>query len=734
MRRIDEPVLKEIAESVLNSYSVVFFSDSRILSLTLLAVTMFNLPAGLSGLAAVLSSVLVARKMGFDSNLIRKGIYTFNALLTGIGLGTFFDPGIVFFTILLLASLCSLILSVALGGWLGKYGLPFLSLPFIISFWLGYLPAGHLGNLGLTQRNVFWMNEMYSIGGKHLLDFFQTIETLPLNRVVTFFLRSLSSIFFQENMLAGILIAAALLASSRISFLLAFTGFVTASLFAAFTGSEMAGYSAYNVGANYILVAIAAGGFFTIPSVYSFLWAVLLVPLTSLVLLFLNDISEITGLPVFSLPFSVITIVYIYFLQLRTRQQKPVLTPIQHSSPEKNLYSWINNTDRLANSVYLPFSLPFWGEWKVSQGYDGEHTHKDEWGKALDFVISDSEGMTHRDPFSSPESYYCYGKPVLAPADGIVAEVTDNINDNPPGTVNTVQNWGNSIVISHVPGLCSQLSHLKPGSIKVRKGDFVRKGEIIASCGNSGRSPEPHLHFQLQPSPFTGSRTMAYPVSYFLSRNGLESSLRSFTVPAEGEIVSNVTISGLLSRAFDLQPGMVIKFNYRLDEQAGEDAAWEIFTDQYNYKYLYCQKSKSSAYFVNDGTMFYFTAFYGDRNSLLYYFYLVAYKVILSDHREFEITDKVPLHNLKNNRLLLFVYDFAAPFRQFMKACYSGGTAWCDNQTNPSRIRVNSLISVCLGNRELSSYKGTVIVSENRISEFTFESENTWISAQRSDT
>ena len=377
-----------IMPAALNSYSVVFFFNSRLLAIVLLIVTFLNFVAGLSGLIAVLTAVLIAYSMGFDKTLLKQGIYSFNALLTGIGIGTFFEPGWVFFVLLLLAALFSLILSVVLSGWLGKYGLPFLSLPFVISFWLILLPSGQFANLGLTQRNVFWMNEMYAIGGKPLLDFFQTIDNLPLSKMVIVYLRSMSSIFFQDNLVAGILIAIALLVSSRITFLLSVTGFISAYLFAHFIGSDMASFSFYNIGANYILVAIAIGGFFTIPSRFSFLWAMLLVPLSSLIILFMRKLLGYFQLPLFSLPFSIVTILFIYFLILRVKPGKLILTQIQHFSPEINLYTYINSVDRLTGSKYFPLHLPFWGEWTVSQGYNGKYTHKGEWSKAIDLVIS----------------------------------------------------------------------------------------------------------------------------------------------------------------------------------------------------------------------------------------------------------------------------------------------------------------------------------------------------------
>jgi urea transporter len=154
-----------ILPATLNSYSAIFFFNNRLLAIVIMLVSFFNFFAGLSGLIAVVVAVLIAYSMGFDKIQLKNGIYSFNALLTGIGMGTFFDPGWVFLSLLLLATLLSLVLSVTLGGWLYKYGLPFLSIPFIITFWFIVLPSSQFENLGLTQRNIYWINEVYAVGG-----------------------------------------------------------------------------------------------------------------------------------------------------------------------------------------------------------------------------------------------------------------------------------------------------------------------------------------------------------------------------------------------------------------------------------------------------------------------------------------------------------------------------------------------------------------------------------------
>jgi urea transporter len=733
MRQIFKTLYKTILPATLNSYSVVFFFNDKLLAIVLLTVTFFNFFAGLSGLIAVVITVTLAESMGFDKIKLKQGIYSFNALLTGIGMGTFFEPGFVFFILLLLAALSSFILSVILSGWLGKYGLPFLSIPFVISFWLILLPSGQFANLGLTQRNVFWMNEMYAFGGKPLLDFFQTVENLRINQIVVVYLRALSSILFQDNLITGILIAVALVVSSRIAFLLSITGFITAYLFANLIGSDMAGFSFYNIGANYILVAIAAGGFFTIPSLYSFLWIVLLVPLTSLLILFMSKLGTSVQIPFFSLPFSVVVISFIYFLILRVKHNKLILTQIQNYSPEINLYTYRISNDRMTGNPFFPIRLPFWGEWTVSQGYDGKFTHKGEWKSAMDFVLSDEKNKTYDEASVTCEDYYCYNKPLIAPADGIVIEIIDNIDDNEPGKVNSTQNWGNTIVIKHLNTLYSQMSHLRTGTFKVKKGDFVTQGEIIGCCGNSGRSPEPHLHFQIQTTPLAGSKSIDYPFAYYLKKSNGKLKLSSYSIPSEGDHISNVETNQLLKEAYNFQPGMILKFRYRNEKEIEKVISWEVFTDQYNSRYLYCAETQATAFFVNDGTMFYFTSFYGDHKSLLYYFYLASYKVLLGYYEDIEITDLFPLHIIRMKKTSLWLNDLFAPFHQFFKAHYSNKPVWSDSSVSAAQIRISAKVHIsCFGtNKEEGS--GTILLFENHLREFSFESNKTKICAQRED-
>ena len=689
MRKLKEDCFSVLLPGLLNSYSVIFFARNIKFGILLLIVSFFNPVAGLSGLIAAMIALFTSYLMGYSKELIRDGLYSFNALMVGIGLGTFYQVSSIFFLVLGFSALLTFIVTIVIAGWLGKNKLPFLSLPFLFTFWLLLLSTREFSQLGLSERNIYWINEMVSIGGKPLFDFFNVIEQLNLPIVISAYFHSLSAIFFQDNLIAGILIASGILYYSRIAFSLSLIGFFSAILFYHLTGTDLNKLNYYNLGANFIMASMAIGGFFTIPSAWSYLWVILLTPIITFFVLGTEAILHPYQLPVYSLPFSAVVIIFLYFLSFRLRIKKLFLTTVQYYSPEINLYTFRNNLERLRDNYYVPLSLPFWGEWMLSQGYEGGITHKGDWSKALDFMILDEQMKTYSDPGIVTEHYFSFNKPVLAVADGFVEEIIDQVEDNTIGQVNTEQNWGNTIVIRHNVGLYSKLSHLKAGSIKVKTGDWIQKGQWIANVGNSGRSPEPHLHFQMQSTPHVGARTLSYPMGHFMTRDANGYHLHNFEIPDEGKLVSNVLLTPLLQEAFRFQPGTRWKYSYSINDEAISEEIIECFTDEWNQSYLYAHKSKSIAYFINNGTLFYFTHYVGKKNDLLYHLYRGAYKVLLGYYHELILEDYFPLHFIKSNKFL-WMQDFIAPFYISLKSKFKISPTYVDNIYQPFSIVLNS--------------------------------------------
>ncbi len=154
--------------------------------------------------------------------------------------------------------------------------------------------------------------------------------------------------------------------------------------------------------------------------------------------------------------------------------------------------------------------LPVESEWTVVNGGvtpDTSHSWEIYAQRyAYDFLVTDDEGETHNGDGDELDDYYAYGKPVVAPADGTVVDVSDRRRDY-PGVGTTLVEWrtwdiaGNHVTIEHTAGEYSFLAHLKRGSTTVAEGDEVEAGDVVGRCGNSGHSSEPHLHYQLQDTP-----------------------------------------------------------------------------------------------------------------------------------------------------------------------------------------------------------------------------------------
>ena len=284
--------------------------------------------------------------------------------------------------------------------------------------------------------------------------------------------------------------------------------------------------------------------------------------------------------------------------------------------------------------------------------------------------------------------YYCYDKQVLAPAEGTIELIVDNIPDNQVGDVDTKNNWGNTVIIRHSDFLFTSMSHLKPGSITVKTGERVKTGDIIARCGNSGRSPYPHLHFQFQSTPYIGSVTLDYPFSHYILHGENHFNLRSFEYPLLDQEVSNIEKHDLLDQAMHLIPGKKMSFDI-INNGHSRREEWEVLTDPYNNSYISCPGSRSRAWFTNDGNMLFFTHFQGDKKSLLYYFFLATYKLQSGFYQDLVLRDNYPL-NLTFRQPLLSLQDFLALFWRFFGSEYEMKYAWIDNEIMANEIRLES--------------------------------------------
>jgi hypothetical protein len=99
------------------------------------------------------------------------------------------------------------------------------------------------------------------------------------------------------------------------------------------------------------------------------------------------------------------------------------------------------------------------------------------------------------------KNYFGFGKEILAVADGTVVDMLDGLPDvptiysAPPATLETAA--GNFVIQDIGNGKYACYAHMVNGSVRVKKGDILKEGQVIGLMGNSGNSDVPHLHFQV---------------------------------------------------------------------------------------------------------------------------------------------------------------------------------------------------------------------------------------------
>jgi hypothetical protein len=120
---------------------------------------------------------------------------------------------------------------------------------------------------------------------------------------------------------------------------------------------------------------------------------------------------------------------------------------------------------------------------------------------AIDFVQLGDNGSLASGPANVVTSYPYLGTEVLSVADGTVAAIHDGDPEEVPGKLPEGKSVGNAggnyVVIDIGQGRFAFYAHLQPGSLRVKHGDHVAKGQVLGLLGNSGNTDTPHLHFHV---------------------------------------------------------------------------------------------------------------------------------------------------------------------------------------------------------------------------------------------
>lgn len=175
-----------------------------------------------------------------------------------------------------------------------------------------------------------------------------------------------------------------------------------------------------------------------------------------------------------------------------TLKPKDIYIPYSYATSIKYVEGNITAVHDDSFVYHLPY--PSGKSYNVDQGYFGDKTHQNKY--ALDF---------HMDT----------GSEVSAVRDGIVTKVVEKNDRGCPSE--HCNQFNNHILITHSDGSIADYSHLKKNGAKVKVGDKVLAGDIIAISGATGWASGPHLHLEIYTMTWDGQKTI--PAQYYLTKS-----------------------------------------------------------------------------------------------------------------------------------------------------------------------------------------------------------------------
>ncbi|MBL9182050.1 MAG: urea transporter [Verrucomicrobiaceae bacterium] len=509
----------------------------------------------LFAMSATLLGGVIAKLMHLPTAMRKDGTLLYNVLLSALAVAwitrnTTLPPAAIY-GMLGVATVYSLLLSAALWHWFPlKAGLPPLSVAFVVVFGtlLTFFPLAAAASAAFP----------YALPADPALPF-----------VVNAFLRSLGTILFMPNVWAGVAVLVALLVWSRVAIVNAIAGYAGGILVVKMLEACGLQWFGWFAGHNYLLAGMALGAVYFVPS-----WSSLALAFGGGAVAALNVAAVqhfLRGSGWEYLPLPYLLTIWSFLCAMRLREKSGSLLPTvgTFENPEAAAASIALANARFPHRHETHVLLPTSREVTVTQGFNDKLSHRGDWKHALDFEVLDAAGNPCPPGCDDDLSrYYTQGLEIRAPGSGEVLRVIDNVPDNAPGGCNFAQNWGNHLILRLDHGGIVKLAHFTKNGIHVKPGQHVTAGDLLGYCGNTGRSPVPHIHLHAQTTTDTGAPTTPFCLTNIFTRteNGLRWEFAR--VPQVGERLSAAVLSHtVLGTLAHFAPGVA---TYRQSGQSGQ--------------------------------------------------------------------------------------------------------------------------------------------------------------------
>ncbi len=611
--------VRAAAEVLLRPYAQILLSRNLTTGAFVFAAVACYPRLALATLAAVAVAAVTTALLGMGTRALREGAHGCTAVLTTLALGAFAPDGGAPAELVVFGAVLSVLVTTAFDAVFSTLALPPHSLPFVLTTWTVHLAARFLP----AEPVRSWQSP---------------IPILPPGWVNEgSWLDFPAAVTFLHGAAPGLLVLIALALHSRIGLALGTIGaLASAGVHLLLRGPSP--WSAVDVtaGFNATLTAIALGGLWFVPHPTATLLAGVAAAIATVTTYAWFGATSAAGLPVLSLPFGLVVILFLASARRRLSDRAP-RSAVPAGTPEETLRKALAEGRLTGAHGSTILRLPFRGRWYVCQGNDGSHTHRDLWRHGFDFESRGPDGRAHERDGHELHDYYAYGLPVLSAAPGTVVRVVDRIVDNRPGTMDVENNWGNAVVIAHGPALYSVYAHLAPGTLRVKTGDVVATGTELGKCGNSGRSATPHLHFQMQRTPDLGAPTIVAGFCHVVSDHKAGEEYSPFLVPREGQSVRSIVSDDSAARALGFVPGRVLILH---DEQRKHSERIAVSVDLFGATVLSAERAEVVLDMYDWGL--FVREFRGDKSSGLFVLAHVLARVPFDGTQKIHWSDRIP--------------------------------------------------------------------------------------------